>query len=83
MFDYSFFFFSKLEFQIKIMTMQVSKLVRLCRDDYESDSFISDDSQQCPKEFMESIRYVALYVDEQRTNILSSQIRCTGYVKQI
>lgn len=50
-----------------MMTIQALKLVKLCRNEYESDDiFISDDNMKCPREFMESMKYVAKYIMNKR-----------------
>lgn len=51
-----------------MMTTQALKLVRLCRNEYESYViFKSDDNMKSPREFMESMKYVAKYIVNNRS----------------
>lgn len=72
--------FSEQEIETRMMTIQALKLVKLCRNEYDSsaDIFVSDDNVKCPHEFMESMRYVAKYITDQRRFTSFDQ---TNYVK--
>ncbi|VDI72788.1 Hypothetical predicted protein [Mytilus galloprovincialis] len=56
------------ETEVRMMTIQALKLVKLCKNQYESDDiFISDDNKKCPREFMDSMKYVAKYIMNKRS----------------
>ncbi|XP_052078582.1 uncharacterized protein LOC127716434 [Mytilus californianus] len=71
------------DFQIKVMTIKAERLAKVCKGDSEMSSLDKDNTDICPKDFLQSISYVEKYTIDQKSKMQLLEREKQSYLNRL